>query len=409
MSLRRFSGLIRQRLLPLVAATATLVACAGFSQAATVPSGRVAQREFTQLMQREARPADEYVVGKFKDHDVVFLGEGHYVQQNLQFVQSLIPKLYVAGVYTLGYEMLNAMAQNRLDWFVQGGLEDDGIADDLIFDWRLEHVPFKEYADVLRAARDFNRTLPVDARKFRILALDVSIGVTDESLLRPGQKGDRKAMESILGGRWDDRRDMQWAEIIARQVIHKGDKALIYAGAGHTTTSFFQYIGTPTYRAFHWRTAGNIVYNQIGERAIRILLHGTDAEAQRYIDPWMRAFQTSQSDRPIGFDIRQGTVVGDVPVKAQGYLPPTEKFGPARADGFTLAHVTDGYVFLAPRAHFKMVRPIEVNDRMLGEYLRRKRIETGDPGLSFSREELAIKINEQYERRRTGVENPNVE
>src|SRR2546423_8310457 len=48
---------------------------------------------------------EDYVVSKFKDHDIVFLGEHHMVKEELLFLQRLLPKIYAAGVRNLGFEM----------------------------------------------------------------------------------------------------------------------------------------------------------------------------------------------------------------------------------------------------------------------------------------------------------------
>ena len=42
---------------------------------------------------------EDYVAAKFKDHDLVFLGEAaHGVRQNLLFLHKLIPHLYKADI-----------------------------------------------------------------------------------------------------------------------------------------------------------------------------------------------------------------------------------------------------------------------------------------------------------------------
>ena len=58
---------------------------------------------------------EEYIVAKFRDHQIVFLGEMHSVKQNLVFLQGLIPKLYEAGIYNLGFEFSSYEDQPRID------------------------------------------------------------------------------------------------------------------------------------------------------------------------------------------------------------------------------------------------------------------------------------------------------
>src|SRR5579862_8983914 len=73
------------------------------------------QKGWNQYLAAHQETPEDYVIGKFQNHDIVFLGELHHVQQNLDFVQRLIPKLYASGIYTLGWEFTNTEDQASLD------------------------------------------------------------------------------------------------------------------------------------------------------------------------------------------------------------------------------------------------------------------------------------------------------
>ena len=49
---------------------------------------------------------NDYVIRKFKDHDVIFIGEYHYIKEQVDFVKNLIPDLYKNGIYNLGTEFI---------------------------------------------------------------------------------------------------------------------------------------------------------------------------------------------------------------------------------------------------------------------------------------------------------------
>lgn len=55
------------------------------------------------LKQHPKNPKD-YLVSKFRNYPLVLLGEDHAVKENLDFVKSIIPDLYKAGVYNLCME-----------------------------------------------------------------------------------------------------------------------------------------------------------------------------------------------------------------------------------------------------------------------------------------------------------------
>jgi uncharacterized iron-regulated protein len=58
---------------------------------------------------------EDYVTGKFKDYDYVFLGEYHRIKQNVDLVLKLIPKLYDNGIYTIAIEFGDARDQHLVD------------------------------------------------------------------------------------------------------------------------------------------------------------------------------------------------------------------------------------------------------------------------------------------------------
>src|SRR5713101_3800658 len=101
----------------------------------------------------------DYVVRQFANHDIIFLGEMHGVRQNLEFLQELLPRLYAAGVYNLGYEFSVYNDQPKIDRLLASTTYDPNIANDLLNEIDLTYVT-QEYTDVYRAAWDLNRKLP---------------------------------------------------------------------------------------------------------------------------------------------------------------------------------------------------------------------------------------------------------
>src|SRR4030042_1114437 len=50
-------------------------------------------------------PPEDYVASKFRDHDIVFIGEHHFIKHDVELIRSLIPVLYRNGVMDLGVEL----------------------------------------------------------------------------------------------------------------------------------------------------------------------------------------------------------------------------------------------------------------------------------------------------------------
>jgi len=111
---------------------------------------------------------EDYIASKFKDHQLVFLGEGvHGSKQNLLFLQKLIPRLYEAGVYNIGFEMICSDEQPEVDRLLAAKQYDNTKALTLLFHWD-PAIGFaaQEYADVLRAAWTLNQNLLKAIRSF---------------------------------------------------------------------------------------------------------------------------------------------------------------------------------------------------------------------------------------------------
>jgi hypothetical protein len=83
---------------------------------------------------------EEYLVRQFANHDIIFLGEMHGVRQNLEFLQRLIPRLYAAGVYNLGYEFSRYKDQAKIDRMLSLPSYDPRIANDLLSEINLTYV-----------------------------------------------------------------------------------------------------------------------------------------------------------------------------------------------------------------------------------------------------------------------------
>ena len=103
-------------------------------------------------------PAD-YIIGRFASHDIVFLGEFYKIRQNVQLVSSLIPRLYAAGVRTLGIEYALSDDQKEIDSLVTAPAWDETRARAIVFNW-IVTWGFQEYVDIFKAAWQLNHALP---------------------------------------------------------------------------------------------------------------------------------------------------------------------------------------------------------------------------------------------------------
>ena len=79
-------------------------------------------------LREQGMAPEAYVIGKFRDHDIVILGEHHFIKHNVEFVQGLIPRLYEAGVRDLAIEFGCRELQDRADALVTADTYDEALA-----------------------------------------------------------------------------------------------------------------------------------------------------------------------------------------------------------------------------------------------------------------------------------------
>lgn len=302
------------------------------------------------------RSPEDYLMGKFNEHDVIFLGESHHQPHITAFLTNLLPRLQQAG-YGLAIEFTEAADQKKLDQLLAGKNFDTGLANLL-----LRKVYFYQsvgYRDVLEAIWRLNRNLPAGQIPLRVIALDQSelgYGAWERAQLRPGETSrDAAVIERILMQRGlMNTRDYVWASIIMREFVNKSQKVLVHGGSSHTTTRFLRdkRRNVPGDRQFYL-TAGNLVYNQIGSRAISIFIH--DDEEPSYRLMMVEDLLGDKKYIRFGMDLKN-TVLGALPSFFDGFSPDATR---QNLEGYTLADVADGYIYLLPKEKWTLHKCIE--------------------------------------------------
>lgn len=283
---------------------------------------------------------EDYVISKFKDHDIVFVGEYHRIRHDPELIQALIPRLYQAGIYNLGFEFGTVEDQAEIDRLVTSPVYDEALARRIMFH-SLVSWGYQEYLDVYRAAWTLNHKLPKGAPRFRIVGLmyrpnwpALKDGDTPENRRKVWTKGPGDAF---------------MAQVILDEFVAKNQKALVYCGIHHAFTSFRQ----PNL-GYRDGRVGNIIYDKIGARTMTIFLHA----------PWPSSLGWNAPEvKPVGGaidEVMQGfrdTRVGfDVAASPFGKLTATDTIYAEGHPNFTLADLADGYIFQKPLRAYEGVR-----------------------------------------------------
>ena len=282
---------------------------------------------------------EDYVVSKFKDHDIVFLGETtHGLKQNMLFLQKLIPLLYKAGIYNLGFEMLEQDDQAEADRLINAPTYDNNKALELEFHWDPGvGWTMQEYADVFRAAWKVNHNLPKGAPRFRIVGIDMK---PDWALIKPGDAyTTRAARWNAWMGSNQISRNVWMVQVVRYEFINKHLKALMYDGSGHVTLDVTKDQREETGLRF---SSAHELWRKYGNRITTIEIHSTTAQ-DRVTAPVIAVLP--EKYKLIGYDLK-GTPVGELPLpqKVADVIVSDKK-------QFTVAdYVTDGAVQISLNA-----------------------------------------------------------
>jgi len=291
------------------------------------------------FIREDATSPDEYIINKFNIYDVVLLGEHHIIKENLLFIQELIPKLYKNGIYAVGMEFGASEVQGKLDQLINAEIYDEDLANEIMYTYNVTWA-FKEYIDIYKAAWKINRSLPDDAKKFRIINLSYIFQWDKFTGFR-----NPESMKAVFPkGPADKHR----AEIIEKEILNKNEKILALVGTPHAYTkyasAYFMY-NADNFFAYDHFWLGNRLFKKYPNKVFNIILH--QSFTKKYNDQYMTISPLDGSieklmrindNRPVGFDLI-GSPIGnlrDQSLHNIGY------------ENFKLGQLFDGYIFLEP-------------------------------------------------------------
>jgi len=308
--------------------------------------------ELRSYLQQNRQTPEDYVIGRFTDHDIVFLGEMHRIKHDEELVQRLIPRLHAEGIHVLATEFGRREDQPLIDRLLSAPEFDSTLANRILFQ-QFVHWGYREYRDIYRAAWRLNRSLAPDEKPFRILGVNCS---PDWSIIKTEADRDVDSLKRLV---WGGCSEKDWAEVVL-EAVRSGDRVLAHCGIHHGFTDYYQPIVNNGEFIRHDTTRfGNYVKQELGDRAMTIYLHALWTDRTGYGGEYIRpvggivdALMDSLGEEyyPVGFDI-DGTpferFVDSSAVYSQGY------------ENFTPAVFCDGYIFQTPFREAEVVTLID--------------------------------------------------
>ena len=366
-----------------------LATTAAFALTPTSPSPD--SKKLVTYLKAHAMSPEDYVVSKFRNHDIVFLGEYHRIKHDVELIHKLIPRLYKAGVRNLGIEFGCYEHQDKVDQLITADTYDENLARWLMFQ-QSSSWGYKEYQDIYRVAWQLNRSLPKHARKFRV----VNLGY------RPNWPARKEEMTSADWNKvwWNGDPDQHMADVVIKEFVNKGQKALIYSGNHHAFTQYHQPIydfEKKKFIRFNTTRMGNLVFNKVGYRAFNIYLHapwGSSTNPDVNTRPMhgvIDEVMAKLDNRRVGFDVKGSPF---------GAISDTTSYYSLGHANFTLDKYCDGYIFQGGFEDYEgvTVDPLFVTDTNLEEAIAyfanpafRKRVKKPEDLITAMRRSADIK------------------
>jgi hypothetical protein len=197
------------------------------------------------------RPPVEYVLATLRSHRVVILGEAHWIRHDSKLVFDLVPSLREAGVTTIALEVLPASAQERIDRLMAA---DAWSPEDAMAILREASWPYREMLGILRSVWGANH----------------GVGGSPLHVLTLGPGGDWRERLLPAGRTYDS----FMADLVASALADKGSHVLVYCGAHHGFTRYYQPEEPRNGRVDHFLDRmGNRLWRSFGDDVFLVSLH----------------------------------------------------------------------------------------------------------------------------------------
>ena len=316
-----------------------------------ISSNQVSQKDYPYLVRwldRNAKPAQDYMIQLFDKYQVVILSDEHNVKEHKDFVIDLIPRLYhEAGVRCIGWEFSPFTKNKRLEELINAPNYDE----EAVLQFARESDPdwnSKEHWEIIKAVWKLNRSLKPGSEKMHFIGLpnevDTEMYITFET--KPKDSPEVQELLSEEGLKYDT----SMAQQVEKEILQKGHKGLVFVGLGHDWTQY-QYPLEVTF-GIDFKPMGSRLKEKYGDRIFNVR---TQCSADpSFIDQVMKR----RNYESVGFNMQASPFAN--------ILVPVYKGAP----DVPWSRLACGSIYLGPRASFHSNTTIKgyVTKRMFHKY-----------------------------------------
>ncbi|HQO67961.1 MAG TPA: hypothetical protein PLU06_04095 [Candidatus Syntrophosphaera sp.] len=310
--------------------------------------------ELKDYLLNEGKAPLDYVLDKFENHEIVLLGEMHYIRQQVEMYHRLIPLLPEHGINLFATEF--------------GRREDQALIDELLgkeqFDFPLAKLitlrqeafwGYQEYLDVYRLIWEQNRKNPPD-RQIRCIGLNDPYNWKLYNKICREQKREPNAEERKLI--WKDCDEKNWLRALNKYHVPGVTKVLGIMGSHHAFTryrepDFTEEGGRKVFAGFNKVRFGNQVHEEYGDAVCNICFY----------DPWDSLESDAPPKAPGGGIIEDiisphfSELAFDLKDSPVGELADDSFYSLGYKD-FRLRDISDGMIYTCKLTEFKNLTPI---------------------------------------------------
>ena len=288
----------------------------------------------------------DYAVETAARHTITIFEEKHHVQDDLAFLNQIIPDLYHhAGVTCIAVEYISAENNKRLVNLVTSDEYDRELALSIARNHSWLAWGGREYWDVLETVWQLNRSLPEKKPKMRIVGIDKLFDLSSFALIGLGDGG-------LSGPAWEklravrifkiipllDRRDEIMARNVEKQIVETGERGVVWVGGGHAYTRFRQSFVRDGKVVRERARMAFMLHQKYGDRVFTIRLHDSFGDSKG-ITEYIEQIAAQRENTPIGFNV-DGSPFESLRDEKSHYY--------SMFHGLRFSDIATGYIFLKP-------------------------------------------------------------